>query len=399
MNLTPYSIDERYNIYQIEKIDYITANLANVQPQSILNTLTYIKDNIDIAVSNYSSYISDIISSISDILDASDSAIDELENQTDVVDIVSSYNDLLDYNTSHLYNGDIIKVLADANYDNAPSFYEWNGSSFIFKSYEIDFPHIIVAVSSVLTPTVDTTYIISTSDINITLSSIDVPDGTSIHLVPSGITKCTVVYNNTSIPLYNNMDIEFVFYNGTWYTSNDNTRYEQHMNGDIVLSSSDSCPFSYGTWELLEEGCALVTGNNDTMPVTGNAVGSNSITFSPSYTATSGSTTITVAMLPNHRHIIYVSAASASHTHLYSLHTVSCKGSKSTVIYGVNKTKSVTSSSVDSGSHQHTITAYMGLSTVYSSSPTGHTHSITVNDITISTMQSSIAYYAWKRTA
>lgn len=397
MNLTPYSIDERYDIYQIEKLDYVTADLANLQPQSILNTLTYIKDNVDIAIANYSNYISDVISSISDMLDATDSAIDELENQSDVVDIVSSYNELLDYDTSHLYSGDIIKVLADSNYDNAPSFYEWNGSSFIFKSYEIDFPHIIVAVSSVLTPTVDTTYLITTSDINITLSSIDVPDGTSIHLVPSGITKCIITYNNISITLYDRMDIEFVFYNGAWYTSNDNAKYEQHKAGDVVLSSLSVCPFSYGTWELLEEGCALVTGDNDTMPVTGDAVGSNSITFSPSYTATSGSTTITVAMLPQHRHIVYVSAASASHTHPYGLTRPRCTGFKYKNIYGVNTTKSVTSSSGNSGSHQHTITAYMGLSTVYSSSPTGHTHSITVNDITISTMQSSIAYYAWKR--
>lgn len=396
MNLIPSNIDERYTIYQIEKLDYITHDIANVQPQSLLNTMTYIYSNFTSNMSQYSSYIDDAVTGMGLIIDEAESALNEIESQEDVVDIVASYSALQQYDTSSLLSGDIIKVLADINYDNAPSFYKWNGSSFIFVDYEIDFPHGVISASSTINPVDDFTYTVAVSGITITLGTNSIPDGIAIHIVTLSNVTCTINYGNSSLTLYNNMACDFVFYNGNWYTDTQNYVYKQHSTGDIVISSSSSCPFSYGRWELLEEGCALVTGDNNT--VTGNAVGSNSVTFTPVYNTVSGSTTITVAMLPQHRHIVYVSAASASHTHPYGMSTQSLaigRAHKNT--YGNNNTQGITSGSGDTGSHNHTITAYMGLSSVYSSSPTGHSHTISINDVTIPTMQSSIAYYAWKR--
>lgn len=398
MNLVPVNSNDRNIIYQIEPTDYIVNELANMQPQSILNTLTFIYANFSTKLNQYSSYLYETMNGIQLMLDDADSNIDELENQEDVVDIVATYYDLQQYDTTTLMSGDVIKVLADINYDNAPSFYEWNGSSFTFLNYEVDFPHAIISSSITINPTNDFTYIVSVNSITVTLGTNNIPDGIAIHITTLSNVTCTINYGNNTITLYANMGCDFIYYNGNWYTDINNHNYEQHRAGDIIISNNSSCPFSYGTWELLEEGCALVTGDSNN--VTGEATGSNSVTFTPSYTATSGSTTIIVAMLPQHRHIVYVSAASASHSHYYGLTTVSCVGPKYSSEYGVNTTKGVTSSSVNSGNHQHTITAYMGLSSVYSSSPTGHTHTISnVADVTISTMQSSIAYYAWKRVA
>ena len=51
--------------------------------------------------------------------------IDAIVSSSDVVDIVGTYQDLLDYDTSHLEPNDIIKVLADETHDNARSYYRW----------------------------------------------------------------------------------------------------------------------------------------------------------------------------------------------------------------------------------------------------------------------------------
>lgn len=54
------------------------------------------------------------------------SQIDALVSKSDVVDIVGTYADLQNYDTSTLGNNDIIKVLSDSTHDNAMSYYRWN---------------------------------------------------------------------------------------------------------------------------------------------------------------------------------------------------------------------------------------------------------------------------------
>lgn len=49
--------------------------------------------------------------------------IDAITSSSDVVDIVGTYAELLAYDTSHLNNNDIIKVLLDSTHDDAISYY------------------------------------------------------------------------------------------------------------------------------------------------------------------------------------------------------------------------------------------------------------------------------------
>jgi len=51
--------------------------------------------------------------------------IDSIENRTDVVDIVGTKQDLLDYDTSKISDNDIIKVLVDETQEDATSYYRW----------------------------------------------------------------------------------------------------------------------------------------------------------------------------------------------------------------------------------------------------------------------------------
>lgn len=69
------------------------------------------------------------------ILDAADriqaveDEVEELKNNPDVVDIVDTYAALQDYNTQHLSDNDIIRVLADETHDGQSTYYRWSKQS------------------------------------------------------------------------------------------------------------------------------------------------------------------------------------------------------------------------------------------------------------------------------
>lgn len=52
--------------------------------------------------------------------------IEEIKNNPDVVDIVDTYADLQNYDTSSLSDRDIVRVLTDENYDNESTYYRWD---------------------------------------------------------------------------------------------------------------------------------------------------------------------------------------------------------------------------------------------------------------------------------
>lgn len=52
--------------------------------------------------------------------------IDALSAASDVTDVVGTYAELQSYDTQHLKDNDIIKVLSDSTHDNAPSYYRWS---------------------------------------------------------------------------------------------------------------------------------------------------------------------------------------------------------------------------------------------------------------------------------
>lgn len=59
--------------------------------------------------------------------------IEEIEMSSDVVDIVGTYADLQAYDTSHLNNNDIIKVISDESHDDATSYYRYTKSTDTFS--------------------------------------------------------------------------------------------------------------------------------------------------------------------------------------------------------------------------------------------------------------------------
>ena len=59
------------------------------------------------------------------LVNAIQSQIDAITASSDVVDIVGTYTDLQNYDTSELTNDDIIKVLDDSTHSDALSYYRW----------------------------------------------------------------------------------------------------------------------------------------------------------------------------------------------------------------------------------------------------------------------------------
>ena len=51
--------------------------------------------------------------------------IDAITSSSDVKDIVGTYTDLQNYDTQHLGNDDIIKVLQDSTHNDAMTYYRW----------------------------------------------------------------------------------------------------------------------------------------------------------------------------------------------------------------------------------------------------------------------------------
>lgn len=54
------------------------------------------------------------------------SQIDAISVSSDVVDVVGTYQELLDYDTTHLKDNDIVKVLQDSTHSDALSYYRWD---------------------------------------------------------------------------------------------------------------------------------------------------------------------------------------------------------------------------------------------------------------------------------
>ena len=104
-------------------IDKSVNNLENYSKTSDMNTA--ISNAVGIETTNRQN---------SDV--ALQNQIDAITSSSDVVDVVSTYQDLLDYDTSKLTDKDVIKVMQDSTHSNALSYYRWNTSTFDYVGSE-----------------------------------------------------------------------------------------------------------------------------------------------------------------------------------------------------------------------------------------------------------------------
>jgi hypothetical protein len=64
------------------------------------------------------------------------SQIDAIVSQSDVVDIVGTYQELVDYDTTHISENDIVKVLSDSTHDDGKTYYRWGHGAWSYVGTE-----------------------------------------------------------------------------------------------------------------------------------------------------------------------------------------------------------------------------------------------------------------------
>ena len=109
----------------------LSINNHNLNNLSHSDLRQAIADNTS-AVSNISSSLSDETTARTADITNLQQQIDALSSKGDVTDIVGTYQDLLNYDTSTLLNKSIIKVLTDSTHDNASSYFKWNANTSAF---------------------------------------------------------------------------------------------------------------------------------------------------------------------------------------------------------------------------------------------------------------------------
>ena len=104
---------------------------------SLTNDSGYITNEVNDLVNYYDKEETDtLIATEAETRDAADldlqGQIDAISSASDVVDVVGTYAELQDYDTSKLSDNDIIKVLTDETHDDAISYYRWNDTTNTF---------------------------------------------------------------------------------------------------------------------------------------------------------------------------------------------------------------------------------------------------------------------------
>lgn len=131
--LTADQIVSRINSAKAEDKAYTDAKIAQVEAEiSTINS----KIPAEASVSNQLSdktFVSGLVSDEASARELADTnlqgQIDAITSASDVVDVVGTYSELQAYDTQHLKDNDIVKVLVDETHDNAITYYRWTHST------------------------------------------------------------------------------------------------------------------------------------------------------------------------------------------------------------------------------------------------------------------------------
>ena len=131
--LTADQIVSRINSAKTEDKAYTDAKIAQVEAEiSTINS----KIPAEASVSNQladKTFVSGLVSDEASARELADTnlqgQIDAITSASDVVDVVGTYSELQAYDTQHLKDNDIVKVLVDETHDNAITYYRWTHST------------------------------------------------------------------------------------------------------------------------------------------------------------------------------------------------------------------------------------------------------------------------------
>lgn len=209
--------------------------------------------------------------------------IDDLKNSPDVVDIVDTYADLQAYDTSHLGDKDIIRVLTDETHDGVSSYYRWDKQTETWTYIG----SIQTAANTIfyadLSETGNTRHIYKNSDMTGTVSVQELLDANEDGQVILRMSSAQTPENFNDAYLQNTYvgvgDYQFLFL--------DNRNYYEY---DGTATTDTSYYYSKSTIQL-----ELTAGNNIT--ITGNTISATDTTYS-NFTGTDGVSAGTAGLVP-----------------------------------------------------------------------------------------------------
>ena len=209
--------------------------------------------------------------------------IDDLKNSPDVVDIVDTYADLQAYDTSHLGDKDIIRVLTDETHDEASSYYRWDKQTETWTYIGSVQTAINTIFYADLSETGNTRHIYKNSDMTGTVSVQELLDANEDGQVILRMSSAQTPENFNDAYLQNTYvgvsDYQFLFL--------DNRNYYEY---DGTATTDTSYYYSKSTIQL-----ELTAGNNIT--IAGNTISATDTTYS-NFTGTDGTSAGVAGLVP-----------------------------------------------------------------------------------------------------
>lgn len=382
------------DVQMIELTDRVLGGkgkIANMQAQQLINRLLYVEkelsDYINSKKDDNNGYLNRVTFNASLI----STRINLMKQHSDASGVVQTYADLLTYDTSKLYDNNVVKVLSDETHDYYCTYYRWHDSTdtFSYIGYENRNPFYVVS---------------SDSSINIDDETTIVVTGNNCHLTLTCSTPGTVIRIVNTVPYYFGSDLiqpstrTYMYLSG-WveYDADSICRQEYYPIGSTIITFNTDDISSYkGTWSLLTSGYALMSAALTETPLS--TGGSSTVNTTPSASAASHS--LKTSEIPAHSHTVNswaTSSGSGAHQHSYSgkkINTIHNTGRSSAKFYYNPGTTGGTSGT--GGAHAH---GQGSKATASAGSGTGHTHTITFNASTIDVHQRMICVYVWRRTA
>lgn len=209
--------------------------------------------------------------------------IDAIKNSPDVVDIVDTYADLQAYDTSHLGDKDIIRVLTDETHDGASSYYRWDKQTETWTYIGSIQTVANTIFYANLSETGNTRHIYKNSDMTGTVSVQELLDANEEGQVILRMSSAQTPENFNDAYLQNTYvgvsDYQFLFL--------DNRNYYEY---DATTTADTTYYYSKSTIQL-----EMSAGTNIT--ITGNTISATDTTYS-NFVGTDGQTAGTAGLVP-----------------------------------------------------------------------------------------------------
>ena len=269
-----------------EQVAPVIGKYHNVLLQYEANDHIYLYSSDGIPTAITASIPQEVLDSIAELegdVDSLQQQIDDLKNSPDVVDIVDTYADLQAYDTSHLGDKDIIRVLTDETHDGASSYYRWDKQTETWTYIG----SIQTAANTIfyanLSETGNTRHIYKNSDMTGTVSVQELLDANEDGQVILRMSSAQTPENFNDAYLQNTYvganDYQFLFL--------DNRNYYEY---DGTATTDTNYYYSKSTIQL-----ELTAGNNIT--ITSNTISATDTTYS-NFIGTDGTSAGDAGLVP-----------------------------------------------------------------------------------------------------